>query len=195
MLLLLLMHMGVGTCVCVGGGGWWRLFWLTLWPLGGCCRRGPLSPSPYPTASFTVTCSSNSDRAGHYNVTVTAAGSGGQFPAPRLFVAPWDPTGVPAMVTVRPVITSSSSNAGGLLGGFPLTLRGSGFSNVPSDTTVCVQGVGWGCCTTCCVCEGLILVVMRWIRSVRDLPGAWCVIVWLVRFCLTVCRALSHLVT
>ncbi len=57
-------------------------------------------------------------------------------------VSPTDPSGVAALVTMRPIVNSASSNAGGVLGGYPLTVFGVGFSNVPSENTV--RGVARG---------------------------------------------------
>jgi hypothetical protein len=56
-------------------------------------------------------------------------------------VSPTDPSGTPALVTARPIVKSASSNAGGVVGGYPLTVLGTGFSNVPSENVVLLDGV------------------------------------------------------
>ena len=94
---------------------------------------------------FTITCTSNSELAGHYNVTIGGTGGNALYANPPLFVYPNDPTATPAMTTVRPIITSLTSNAGGPLGGFPITIFGTGFSNVASNNLVRALLVASGC--------------------------------------------------
>ena len=102
-----------------------------------CPADAPTDPSgQFPSArnvysEFTVTCTSHVETAGYYNVTVKSTEGTGTFPSRRYYTSPVDAASTTAMVTVRPVVTSLSSNAGGLLGGFPIVVFGTGFSTTP----------------------------------------------------------------
>ena len=93
----------------------------------------PSATSPY--AVFTISCVLNSEMAGYYNVTVGSTSGSGVLPS-LYYVYPSDPNAVPSMATVRPVITSLTSNAGGNLGGYPITIFGTGFSNAMENNLV-----------------------------------------------------------
>ena len=95
--------------------------------------------SPY--VPYTIACTVKAASAGRYNVSMGSSVGAGLVSSP-VTVYPTDASATPAMTTLRPVITSATSNAGGNLGGYSVTIFGAGFSNAAANNVVSAGDAG-----------------------------------------------------